>query len=537
MVASALGGLPAGAAAGAGEASWWIHVVVLLAFLNYLPYSKHIHILGALPNIFFRKLGQRGVLPKLNLEADDIAEAWAGVEGVHLEVAARRVRLHRVRALLELLPRLQHRQAAVADAGDPRPARRDAHAHARPRARSTCSSTASSTARPARRQRHRPGRCRSSAGAPRRTRCGPARPAAPARRSARSSSSTRSRSCRCGRTWCWCRRRCPRSWRAPSPTWSATATRGASAPTSAWTGPRAWTSPPWTSKPRPRVPAVGRLRRRLRRPHQEADPGAGRDPARRRASTSRCSGCEEGCSGDPARRAGNEMLFQMQAQQNVETMNAKKVKKVITTCPHCLHTIKNEYPQFGGNFEVVHHTQLIRDLVAAGKIVMDQTSGAEARRASSGHRSTTAATSAAGTASTTRRARCWTPLPRRPGARHRAAAQPRARLLLRRRRRAHVDGGEDRHARQPQPHRRDPGHRRVDASPVACPFCTIMLTDGVKDRNAEDKVRGARRRRAGRQVDEAPSRARGRPSRRGLAPRDSTRRALLIAARGYSLER
>ena len=62
----------------------------------------------------------------------------------------------------------------------------------------------------------------------------------------------------------------------------------------------------------------------------------------------------------------------MQAQQNVETMNAKKVKKVVTACPHCLHTIKNEYPQLGGNFEVRHHTQLIRELVAAGKIVIDK---------------------------------------------------------------------------------------------------------------------------------------------------------------------
>src|SRR6185369_16761439 len=82
-------------------------------------------------------------------------------------------------------------------------------------------------------------------------------------------------------------------------------------------------------------------------------------------------GLEEGCTGDPARRSGNEMLYQIQAQQNVETMNAKKVKKVVTACPHCLHTIKNEYPQLGGNFEVRHHTQLIRELVQAGKIQID----------------------------------------------------------------------------------------------------------------------------------------------------------------------
>src|SRR6185369_1956971 len=89
-------------------------------------------------------------------------------------------------------------------------------------------------------------------------------------------------------------------------------------------------------------------------------------------------GLEEGCTGDPARRSGNEMLYQMQAQQNVETMNAKKVKKVITACPHCLHTIKNEYPQLGGNFEVRHHTQVIRELVAGGKIELEKAAAAGA---------------------------------------------------------------------------------------------------------------------------------------------------------------
>ena len=123
-------------------------------------------------------------------------------------------------------------------------------------------------------------------------------------------------------------------------------------------------------------------------------------------------GLEEGCTGDPARRAGNEMLYQMQAQQNVETMNAKKVKKVVTACPHCLHTIKNEYPQLGGNFEVLHHTQLMRELVATGKIELDGPGRAPRRRAA-GPRSpsTIPATSAAGTASTTPPARCSTPSP------------------------------------------------------------------------------------------------------------------------------
>ena len=68
-------------------------------------------------------------------------------------------------------------------------------------------------------------------------------------------------------------------------------------------------------------------------------------------------GNKETCTGDSARRTGNEYLFTMMAEANVENLNQAEVKKIVTTCPHCLHTIQNEYPQFGGNYEVVHHSQ------------------------------------------------------------------------------------------------------------------------------------------------------------------------------------
>ena len=76
----------------------------------------------------------------------------------------------------------------------------------------------------------------------------------------------------------------------------------------------------------------------------------------------------ETCTGDPARRAGNEFLFQMQAMQNVEVLNEIKATKIVVTCPHCLNTLKREYPQLGGDYEVVHHTQLLNDLVKAGRL-------------------------------------------------------------------------------------------------------------------------------------------------------------------------
>jgi Fe-S oxidoreductase len=82
----------------------------------------------------------------------------------------------------------------------------------------------------------------------------------------------------------------------------------------------------------------------------------------------RILGTEEKCNGDTARRLGNEYLAQFLMTENIETLNNYKVKKIVATCPHCFNSLKNEYPQFGGNFEVVHHSEFILDLVDQGKI-------------------------------------------------------------------------------------------------------------------------------------------------------------------------
>ncbi len=79
-------------------------------------------------------------------------------------------------------------------------------------------------------------------------------------------------------------------------------------------------------------------------------------------------GTEETCNGDPAKRAGNEFLFQMQAMNAITVLNGYAVKKIVTGCPHCFNTIKNEYPALGGTYEVIHHTQLIQQLIDAGKL-------------------------------------------------------------------------------------------------------------------------------------------------------------------------
>lgn len=188
-------------------------------------------------------------------------------------------------------------------------------------------------------------------------------------------------------------------------------------------------------------------------------------------------GHQESCTGDPARRSGNEMLFQMQAEANVEVLNEAGAKKVITSCPHCLHTLRHDYPQFGGNFEVIHHTQLISHLMKAGKLSVD----------SSAIKSITYHDS------------CYL------GRWNQEYEAPRDVL------RQVVDGGVtelernkqhgfccgaggarmfmEEHAPRVNVNRTDEVlDANVEAVAVACPFCNIMLTDGMKERNREEDV-------------------------------------------------
>ncbi|HZW62257.1 MAG TPA: (Fe-S)-binding protein [Flavobacteriaceae bacterium] len=82
-------------------------------------------------------------------------------------------------------------------------------------------------------------------------------------------------------------------------------------------------------------------------------------------------GTEESCTGDPAKRAGNEFLFQMQALTNIEVLNAYEVKSIVTACPHCFNTLKNEYPELGGNYKVMHHTQFLKTLLNQGRLTIE----------------------------------------------------------------------------------------------------------------------------------------------------------------------
>ena len=82
-------------------------------------------------------------------------------------------------------------------------------------------------------------------------------------------------------------------------------------------------------------------------------------------------GQEESCTGDPAKRAGNEFTFMMQAMQNIQLLDGYQIKKIVTACPHCFNTLKNEYPELGGNYDVIQHTQLLNSLLKEGRLKIE----------------------------------------------------------------------------------------------------------------------------------------------------------------------
>lgn len=91
-------------------------------------------------------------------------------------------------------------------------------------------------------------------------------------------------------------------------------------------------------------------------------------------------GTEEACTGDPAKRAGNEFLFQTQAMMNIEVLNAYEIKNIVTICPHCFNTLKNEYPSLGGNYKVTHHSQFLQQLIDEKKLVIEDNQAFKGKR-------------------------------------------------------------------------------------------------------------------------------------------------------------
>ncbi|MFN0187593.1 MAG: (Fe-S)-binding protein [Bacteroidia bacterium] len=192
-------------------------------------------------------------------------------------------------------------------------------------------------------------------------------------------------------------------------------------------------------------------------------------------------GTEESCTGDPAKRAGNEFLFQMSAMNNIMVLNGYEVTKIVTGCPHCFNTLKNEYPELGGSYEVLHHSQLLQELMDAGKITVQ--GGAYKGKKITFHDP------------------CYLG---RANNVYEAPRQVIMRLdsLMTEMKRSKANGlccgaGGAQMFKEPENGKKDINMERAeealalspDTIAVACPFCMTMMSDGVKLNEKEDSVK------------------------------------------------
>jgi heterodisulfide reductase subunit D len=193
-------------------------------------------------------------------------------------------------------------------------------------------------------------------------------------------------------------------------------------------------------------------------------------------------GNEETCTGDPARRAGNEFLFQMQAMNNIQILNGYGVKKIVTACPHCFNTLKNEYPELGGNYEVIHHSTFIQQLINEGKIKLKEGGEFKGKKI-------------------TYHDSCYL------GRANNIYEAPRAVLQaldadLVEMKRCRTTGlccgaGGAQMFKEPEKGNQDINVARAEEAletqaktiAVACPFCMTMLTDGIKNKEKEAEVK------------------------------------------------
>jgi Fe-S oxidoreductase len=193
-------------------------------------------------------------------------------------------------------------------------------------------------------------------------------------------------------------------------------------------------------------------------------------------------GEEESCTGDPAKRAGNEFLFQMQAMVNIQVLDGYQIKKIVTACPHCFNTIKNEYPALGGHYEIIHHTQLIQDLIDEGKLKAEGGESFKGKKI-------------------TYHDPCY--LGRGNGiyeAPRKALEALDADLTEMRRCKSNglcCGAGGAQMFKEPEPGKKDINVERIEEAmetgaevvAAACPFCMTMLSDGVKHFDKEQEVK------------------------------------------------
>lgn len=471
------------------EVSYWLHLGVFLFFLNYLPFSKHIHILGALPNIYFRELGQKGIMPKLNLEDEtdwgvgkieqfswkSLMDQYACTECARCSNFCPAFNTDKPLSPMHLIHDLKDemiaRYAALESKNSSDPAKEGAAAGAG----SEAGADAAAEVR------------------------GPATDLPPLV-GGRIKDETLWACTTCGA----CQEVCPVFINHPLKIQQMKTHLVLTEARMPVELQRTFTNlerngNPWGVAAEERMAWAEQLPEGVKVPTVEDSPNpeyllfvgcaAAFDDRIKKSMRALVEvlhaakvsfavlGRSEGCSGDPARRAGHEYLFQEQAKQNVEAMNTAGIKKVVTSCPHCFHTIKNEYPQFGGTYEVVHHSELLERLIAEKKLELDQKLNQKVTFHDSCYLGR------------------WNSVYEAPRAVLNAVSQGDIVELPRRKQHGFCCGAgggrmwqEEHGPRVNRNRTKEILETGAEVAAVACPFCTIMITDGVKDAGAEEKV-------------------------------------------------
>jgi Fe-S oxidoreductase len=469
------------------EALWWVHVVLGLSFLNYVPYSKHIHILGSLPNIFFRNLGQRGAMPKLNLEDENdwgvgkieqftrksLMDQYACTECARCSNYCPAFNTDKPLSPMHLIHDLRDE---MLDRGQLR-----TKIDKIEKQLATQKSDALQASLDAAKKSF---------------------DELPPLVGGRIKDETLWSCTTCGA----CQEVCPVFIDHPlkilqmrthlvltesrMPAELARTFSNLEKNSNPW-GIAAEKRMDWTEGLE--VPTV----ETNKNPEYLLFVGCAGAFDDRIKKTMRSLvevlhaakvnfavlGEAEQCSGDPARRGGNEYLFQTQAEANVTAINDAGIKKVIASCPHCFHTIKNEYPQFGGKYEVVHHSQLLAHLIAEKKITLEHPVAKKLTYHDSCYLGR------------------WNgeyDAPRAIAEAAVSAGGQRGQYVEMNRSKEHgfcCGGGGARMFMEEKIGTRVNNNRTdeilatgAEVAAVACPFCTIMITDGVKAKNAEEKV-------------------------------------------------
>ncbi len=364
--------------------AWWLHVLIVLFFLNYIPYSKHVHLVGALPNIFFRDHGQPGVMPKLDLEFDEDEED----EDAEPDWGVKRYEQFTWKSILDNYACTECARCSnycpanfTEKPLSPMKLVHDIRYESRDRGDLLSAIAKAEAAKDQelvaelkdKLESLKPLVAEGAEGDPSEGYLGT---------EALWSCTT------CGA----CREVCPVFIEHPMkilemrtnlvleqesmPQELATAFKGIERNYNPW-GIGSDQRLDWADEDTPLldedepiefeylffVGCAGSFDNRCQKQTQALL------KVMKAAGIKVAVAPEEVCCGDPARRPGNEFLFQMMAEQNIETFNEYGVKKIITFCPHCYHTLKTEYPQFeNGTFEVYHHSEVIAELLAEGRL-------------------------------------------------------------------------------------------------------------------------------------------------------------------------